>query len=74
MLRLMLCRHHHERRSPSGNVGRAIGHTSWDVHTSEINKLAAICDVGELLIEGFTVDRGYLGPDEKSATAFVQAP
>ena len=74
MLRRMLCRHHLERRAPSGNVGRAIGSTSWVGHISKINKLAAIGDVGELLIEGLTVGRGYLGPDETLAMAFVQAP
>lgn len=58
---------------PTGNIGRPIGGTFWIVHTSEINKLSAIGDVGELLIEGPTVGRGYLGA-ERSAPAFVQAP
>lgn len=56
------------------NIGRAIGVTSWVVHSTDMNALAAIGEVGELLIEGPTVGRGYLGAREDSATAFVQAP
>lgn len=56
------------------SIGRAIGATLWIVNSSEINGLVAIGDVGELLIEGPTVGRGYLGAGEISAKVFVQAP
>ena len=56
------------------NIGRAIGDILWIIDASDINKLASIGAVGELLIEGPTVGRGYLGADEKTATAFVSAP
>lgn len=56
------------------NIGRAIGDVLWIVDASDINKLAPIGAVGELLIEGPTVGRGYLNADEKTATAFVSAP
>lgn len=72
---VICCAANNTRDGPrAGNIGRAIGDTYWVVHSSDINKLAAIGDVGELLIEGPTVGRGYIGADEKSATAFVQAP
>ncbi|CAF9933277.1 MAG: hypothetical protein ALECFALPRED_005545 [Alectoria fallacina] len=56
------------------NMGRAIGDTLWIVDASDISKLASIGAVGELLIEGPTVGRGYIGADERTATAFVSAP
>lgn len=56
------------------NIGRAIGDILWIVDASDINKLAPVGAVGELLIEGPTVGRGYIGADEKSAMAFIQAP
>lgn len=54
-------------------MGRAIGDTLWIIDASDINKLASIGAVGELLIEGPTVGRGYIGADKKTATAFVLA-
>lgn len=56
------------------NIGRAIGDVCWVVDNSDIEKLATIGTVGELLIEGPTVSRGYLGDDESSVTTFVQSP
>ena len=56
------------------NIGRAIGDVLWIVDASDIDILAAIGAVGELLVEGPTVGRGYIGADELSATAFIQAP
>ena len=56
------------------NIGKAIGDSLWIIDASDINKLAAIGTVGELLIEGPTVGRGYIGADEQSATAFLQTP
>lgn len=56
------------------NIGRAVGDTLWILDASNINKLAPIGAIGELLIEGSTVGRGYIGADEKSAAAFVQTP
>ena len=72
---IMCCAANITRDGPrAGNIGRAIGDTFWIVHASDVNKLAAIGEVGELLIEGPTVGRGYIGADEKSAAAFVQPP
>lgn len=56
------------------NIGRAIGDVLWIADASDINKLVSIGAIGELLIEGPTVGRGYIGADEKTATAFVSAP
>ena len=55
-------------------IGRAVGCRSWVVHPSDHHKLMPIGCIGELVIEGSSLARGYLNEDEKTAKAFVDRP
>ncbi|KAF7574079.1 EntF, Non-ribosomal peptide synthetase module protein [Pyrenophora tritici-repentis] len=58
----------------TGLIGKAIGSVSWVVDPNDHNKLAPLGSVGELLVEGPILARGYLGDAEKTAAAFIQDP
>lgn len=55
-------------------IGRAVGGRSWVVNPQDHDQLMPIGSVGELIIEGNTVARGYLNNEEKTAKAFVPRP
>ncbi|KAL9595554.1 MAG: hypothetical protein Q9219_006374, partial [cf. Caloplaca sp. 3 TL-2023] len=55
-------------------IGHAVGARSWVVNPEDHNQLMPIGSVGELIIEGNTVARGYLNNEEKTAKAFVARP
>lgn len=57
-----------------GNIGRPIGDCYWIVEQTDIDKLTPIGCVGELIIEGPTVGRGYLGLNQQTEEAFISAP
>lgn len=57
-----------------GVIGHAVGARSWVVNPQDHNQLMPIGSVGELIIEGNTVARGYLNNEEKTAKAFVARP
>ncbi|KAF5137722.1 Nonribosomal peptide synthetase 8 [Metarhizium anisopliae] len=59
--------------SPS-NIGRAVGGLCWIVNAEDHNKLVPVGCVGELLIEGPIVARGYLNAPEKTAEVFITGP
>ncbi|OKL62742.1 hypothetical protein UA08_01138 [Talaromyces atroroseus] len=52
--------------------GNHAGATCWVVDPHNSNKLLPIGAVGELLIEGPSVGRGYLNDPEKTETVFIQ--
>ena len=52
-------------------IGRAVGCRSWVVSPHDHNQLLPIGSVGELVLQGNTVSRGYLNMEEKTAKAFV---
>ncbi|KAJ4350472.1 uncharacterized protein N0V89_009093 [Didymosphaeria variabile] len=56
------------------NIGLASACRLWVVHPRNHDKLMPIGAVGELLIEGHTVARGYLGDEVKTAKAFITNP
>lgn len=56
------------------NIGRGTGCRYWVVDTQDYNRLAPIGCVGELLIEGPNVSRGYLNEPEKTKAAFIENP
>ena len=58
----------------SSNLGRSIGCVSWIVHPSDHNILLPIGCIGELLIEGPIVSRGYLNDAVKTAASFIIDP
>lgn len=57
-----------------GTIGYPSGCRLWIVHPRNQDKLMPIGAVGELVIEGYTTARGYLGDDVKTATAFITNP
>jgi amino acid adenylation domain-containing protein len=60
--------------SRATTIGRAIGSLSWVVDPKNHHRLSAIGCVGELLIEGPLLARGYLNDDEKTRDAFIEDP
>ncbi|PWY86735.1 acetyl-CoA synthetase-like protein [Aspergillus heteromorphus CBS 117.55] len=57
-----------------GRIGHLFGSAGWVVVADDVNRLAAVGAVGELLIEGPTVTRGYFNDPRKSRQAFIEAP
>ena len=56
------------------NIGRSVGCTGWIVQAENHNTLAPIGSVGELLIEGPVLARGYLHDVVKTKSAFIENP
>ncbi|KAG9244842.1 hypothetical protein BJ878DRAFT_440567 [Calycina marina] len=56
------------------NIGRAIGGRCWIVDSQDHNELVPVGVIGELLIQGPILARGYLGDIEKTAAAFISKP
>lgn len=55
-----------------GTFGNIVGGVGWIATPSDASKLAAIGAVGELLIEGPVLARGYLNNPEKTAASFIE--
>ncbi|KAL8784393.1 MAG: hypothetical protein Q9213_003993 [Squamulea squamosa] len=58
----------------ASNVGFPTGTRLWVTQSSDWNQLCPIGVVGELLIEGPLLSRGYLNDSEKTTAAFVEHP
>ncbi|KAL6714216.1 hypothetical protein ACLMJK_008711 [Lecanora helva] len=58
----------------SSNIGRGVGGRCWIVNQHDHNQLMPIGTIGELVVEGNTVARGYLNNEEKTSKAFVSRP
>ncbi|OJJ07364.1 hypothetical protein ASPVEDRAFT_65770 [Aspergillus versicolor CBS 583.65] len=56
------------------NIGRSVGCSCWIVDRGDHNRLMPIGAVGELLLEGPTIGRGYIGDPEKTAASFIKPP
>lgn len=56
------------------NIGRAVASVLWVVDMSDHNMLTPIGCVGELLVEGPLLSRGYLNDPSKTAAAFIENP
>lgn len=56
------------------NIGRAVGGVTWVVDAADHSRLVPIGCVGELLIDGPIVSRGYLNLPEKMAESFIAPP
>jgi amino acid adenylation domain-containing protein len=56
------------------NIGFGAGAVCWVVDRADHERLVPIGAVGELLIEGPIVGRGYLNDPEQTAAAFVAPP
>lgn len=67
--------HRIETTSRGSNIGRAFGSTLyWLVDSRNHNRLIPIGAVGELLVEGPTLARGYVGDIDKTKAAFIKDP
>ncbi|EDU41238.1 HC-toxin synthetase [Pyrenophora tritici-repentis Pt-1C-BFP] len=60
--------------SEPGTIGTGSGCRLWIVHPRNHDKLMPVGSVGELVIEGPTVARGYLNDEAKTAKAFITNP
>ena len=60
--------------SNRGSIGRGLGCLTWIVAADNYDRLLPIGAVGELLIQGPIVGRGYLGNEDQTLTAFVENP
>ncbi|KAL7912426.1 hypothetical protein GGI35DRAFT_491032 [Trichoderma velutinum] len=55
-------------------IGRGHGQKTWIVDPKDHNKLVPFGCIGELLLEGPQVGRGYLSDPEKTAASFIHDP
>ena len=63
-----------EVNGDTGTIGGAIGGRNWVVDPRNYNRLTPVGGIGELLVEGRHVARGYLKNEQKTAEAFVSEP
>lgn len=56
------------------NVGHPVGCVLWVVDRNDHNKLVPQGAIGELLIEGPIVGRGYINQPERTAQVFIEHP
>ncbi|RYP10940.1 hypothetical protein DL764_000376 [Monosporascus ibericus] len=56
------------------NIGQPNGCVAWVVHRDNHHLLAPSGAIGELVLEGPIVGRGYINDPERSAAAFVDPP
>ena len=57
-----------------GIIGSAVGALCWIADSSDPQKLAPIGAIGELLVEGAIVGRGYVGDEEMTQARFIESP
>lgn len=60
--------------NPLATIGSGLGCTFWVVEIQDPSRLAPIGVVGELLIEGPVLARGYLNDIERTAASFLPVP
>lgn len=58
----------------AANIGTCTTGALWVVDRDDYRRLLPIGAVGELVVEGPQVGRGYMGDPEKTAAAFVELP
>jgi amino acid adenylation domain-containing protein/non-ribosomal peptide synthase protein (TIGR01720 family) len=58
----------------ASNIGFSTGCVGWIVHPDDHEILMPVGCIGELVIEGPTVGRGYLRNPKQTAEAFITAP
>ncbi|KAL2183691.1 non-ribosomal peptide synthetase [Thermothelomyces heterothallicus CBS 203.75] len=62
------------RNADRSNIGTAVGGRIWVVDPENYNRLVPIGAVGELVVEGRLVARGYLNNKEQTEKSFIQSP
>ncbi|KAI9731551.1 MAG: NRPS [Cirrosporium novae-zelandiae] len=63
-----------KRSSDPANIGKAVVGASWIVDPTDDNRLVPIGSVGQLLLEGPHLARGYLDNPKKTAEVFIHDP
>lgn len=63
-----------EVNADPSNIGLAVGGRTWVVDPRNYNKLVPIGGIGELVVEGRTVARGYLNNEQKTSEVFIDNP
>ncbi|KAL9477702.1 hypothetical protein ACSS6W_007543 [Trichoderma asperelloides] len=63
-----------DSKTRNNHVGSPFGARTWLVQPGRPDRLAAIGTVGELMIEGPTVSKGYFGNTNKTKAAYIQDP
>ncbi|EHK21622.1 uncharacterized protein TRIVIDRAFT_52861 [Trichoderma virens Gv29-8] len=63
-----------DSKTRNNHVGNPFGARTWLVQPGRPDRLAAIGTVGELMIEGPTVSKGYFGDVNKTKAAYIQDP
>ncbi|KAK2616710.1 hypothetical protein QQS21_000322 [Conoideocrella luteorostrata] len=56
------------------NIGKPVGCRAWVVNPANHNSLSAIGAIGELVVEGPNITRGYLGDPDKTSKSFIANP
>lgn len=59
---------------PESLIGHAAASTTWIVDHENHGKLAPIGAIGELMIEGHALARGYLNDAQKTSDSFIEDP
>lgn len=60
---------------PPDTIGHALPYFKiWIVAEDDVNRLVSIGAVGELLVEGPTLARGYLNDESRTREAFIESP
>lgn len=57
-----------------GNVGRAVASAMWIVDPEDSEKLCPVGTLGEILIEGPTIGRGYYKDKARTEATFINPP
>ncbi|KAK4157425.1 non-ribosomal peptide synthetase [Chaetomidium leptoderma] len=65
---------HLDKHGDVGNIGTSVGSVSWVVDPKDHNRLVPVGCVGELLIEGPILARGYLNKPVETVKAFIEMP
>ncbi|KAB5511354.1 non-ribosomal peptide synthetase [Coniochaeta sp. 2T2.1] len=65
---------HRVLNTDSSNIGTAVGGRVWVADARNANRLVPVGAVGELLVEGRLVARGYLKEMEKTERVFITSP
>ncbi|KAK3368413.1 non-ribosomal peptide synthetase [Podospora didyma] len=65
---------HTDARGDVANIGTSVGSVSWVTDPRDHNRLLPIGCVGELLIDGPILARGYMGRPVETAKAFIELP
>ncbi|KAI0883627.1 acetyl-CoA synthetase-like protein [Annulohypoxylon maeteangense] len=56
------------------NIGYPVGNKSWVVDPTDHDQLVPVGAIGELVIESYSLGRGYIGDDARTNQVFIENP